>query len=74
MKKLFLIYTALLFIGVTSCKDLTLEPKGILGEPELFGNDFGVKKYFAAIYNSLPFFSLEGVAFFSHTSAGATPQ
>jgi len=54
MKKLFLIYTALLCIGVTSCKDLTLEPKGILGEPELFGNDFGVKKYFAAIYNSLP--------------------
>jgi starch-binding outer membrane protein, SusD/RagB family len=54
MKKQFLIYITVLCIGVFSCQDLTLEPKGILGEPELFGNEFGVKKYFAAIYNSLP--------------------
>ncbi|HYF67177.1 MAG TPA: RagB/SusD family nutrient uptake outer membrane protein [Ohtaekwangia sp.] len=54
MKKQFLIYITLLCIGTFSCQDLNLEPKGILGEPELFGNENGVKKYFAAIYNSLP--------------------
>lgn len=54
MKKQFLIYITLLCIATFSCQDLNLEPKGILGEPELFGNENGVKKYFAGIYNSLP--------------------
>jgi starch-binding outer membrane protein, SusD/RagB family len=54
MKKQFLIYIALLCIGMFSCHDLDLEPKGKLGEPELFGNEYGVQKYFAAIYNGLP--------------------
>jgi hypothetical protein len=54
MKKQFLVYIAFLCFGIFSCQDLNLEPKGILGEPELFGNENGVKKYFAAIYNSLP--------------------
>lgn len=53
MKKRFLIYITLLFT-IFSCQKLNLEPKGILGEPELFGNEFGVKKYFAGIYNYLP--------------------
>ena len=53
MKKKLLLYIALL--GITfSCQELTLEPKGILGEPELFGNEFGVKKYFSGLYNYLP--------------------
>ena len=54
MKKQFLIYITFVCLGVLSCVDLNLEPKGRLGEPELFGNEFGVKKYFAAIYNGLP--------------------
>lgn len=54
MKKKFLIYVALLGTVVFSCQDLNLEPKGMLGEPELFGNEFGVKKYFAGLYNYLP--------------------
>lgn len=54
MKKKFLIYIALLGIVVLSCRDLDLDPKGVLGEPELFGNEFGVKKYFAGLYNYLP--------------------
>lgn len=54
MKKKLFIYIALLGILVLSCKDLELEPKGVLGEPELFGNEFGVKKYFASLYNNLP--------------------
>ena len=54
MKKKFLLYIALFGIVVSSCQDLTLEPKGMLGEPELFGNEFGVKKYFSGLYNYLP--------------------
>jgi starch-binding outer membrane protein, SusD/RagB family len=54
MKKQFLIFIAILSVAMFSCHDLTLDPKGILGEPELFGNEAGVKKYFAAIYNGLP--------------------
>jgi hypothetical protein len=54
MKKQFLIYITLLCIGTFSCHDLNLDPKGKLGEPELFGNEYGVKKYFSAIYNGLP--------------------
>jgi hypothetical protein len=53
MKKKY-IYVILLCVGVFSCKDLTLDPKGQLGEPELYGNEFGVKKYFATLYNNLP--------------------
>jgi hypothetical protein len=53
MKKKILIYIALFGI-VLSCQNLDLEPKGVLGEPELFGNEFGVKKYFAGLYNYLP--------------------
>lgn len=54
MKKKFLLYIALFGLILSSCEDLNLEPKGILGEPELFGNEFGVKKYFAGLYNYLP--------------------
>ncbi|MGQ8334962.1 RagB/SusD family nutrient uptake outer membrane protein [Sunxiuqinia sp. A32] len=54
MKKKFLLYIALLGTMLFSCQELSLEPKGILGEPELFGNEFGVKKYFSGLYNYLP--------------------
>ena len=54
MENKFLLYIAFLMIAVSSCQDLDLEPKGMLGEPELFGNEFGVRKYFAGLYNYLP--------------------
>jgi hypothetical protein len=54
MKKQFLIFITVFSVAILSCQDLTLDPKGILGEPELFGNEAGVKKYFAKLYNSLP--------------------
>ena len=54
MKKKLLIYIALLGVVLFSCQELSLEPKGMLGEPELFGNEYGVKKYFAGLYNYLP--------------------
>ena len=54
MKKRRLAYIALLGGLVFSCRELNLEPKGVLGESELFGTEFGVKKYFAGLYNYLP--------------------
>ena len=54
MKKYTLLYAVLLAMILPGCQKLNLEPKGILGQPELFGNEFGVKKYFTGIYNYLP--------------------
>lgn len=54
MNRHILLYTVLLAMFFSACQKLDLEPKGILGQPELFGNEFGVKKYFAGIYNYLP--------------------
>jgi hypothetical protein len=54
MKHKLILFVAILGCVISSCKDLVLEPKGILGEPELFGTAFGVKKYFTGIYFKLP--------------------
>lgn len=43
-----------MMFGATACNDLDLEPKGILDESTLFNSEFGVKKYFAALYNDMP--------------------
>ncbi|UZR97453.1 RagB/SusD family nutrient uptake outer membrane protein [Chondrinema litorale] len=68
MKKQYKILAMLLGIIVISCQELDLEPKGILGEPELFGNEFGVKKYFSGIYNDLP---IEDFLYFGTDSENA---
>ena len=54
MKNKFILLIVIFWVVASSCDDLTLEPKGYLGEPELFGNEFGVTKYFTGIYNYLP--------------------
>jgi hypothetical protein len=54
MKRNILLYMVLLATAFFACQKLDLEPKGILGQPELFGNEFGVKKYFTSIYDYLP--------------------
>ena len=54
MKKKLIIFAVIFGLIVSSCQDLELEPKGILGEPELFGTEFGVKKYFTGLYHKLP--------------------
>jgi len=54
MKKKLIIFVAILGLAASACKDLDLEPKGILGEAELFGTAFGVKKYFTGLYFRLP--------------------
>ncbi len=54
MKIKLILFAAFFGFVISSCKDYQLEPKGILGEPELFGTAFGVKKYFTGIYFKLP--------------------
>jgi len=54
MKIKFILFTLLFGLAVSSCQELELEPKGILGEPELFGTAFGVQKYFIQLYANLP--------------------
>jgi hypothetical protein len=54
MKKKLILFIVFFGFVVSACKDLDLEPKGILGEPELFGTAFGVKKYFTGLYFKLP--------------------
>lgn len=54
MKIKLILFAAILGFAVYSCKDLNLEPKGTLGEPELFGTEFGVTKYFTGLYSRLP--------------------
>jgi hypothetical protein len=67
IKHIFLI--SILGVIASSCHDLTLEPKGILGEAELFGNEFGVKKYFIGLYNYLP---IEDFNYYANTSNGSS--
>ena len=46
-------FAALVF-ALTSCNDLSLQPKGIVDESALFGNDAGLQSYLAGIYQNLP--------------------
>jgi len=54
MKIKALLFTLFFGLAISSCQELDLEPKGILGEPELFGTAFGVQKYFIQLYANLP--------------------
>ncbi|MEI9946295.1 MAG: RagB/SusD family nutrient uptake outer membrane protein [Chitinophagaceae bacterium] len=68
MKNRLILYTVLLAMTFSSCQRLDLEPKGILGETELFGNEFGVKKYFTALYNYLP---IEDFVYYGNNNSSA---
>ena len=50
----FILFVATAAIAAISCNNLDLEPKGIIDEGTLFKSDYGIKKYFAGIYNELP--------------------
>jgi len=54
MKIKLLLFTFIFGLAISSCQELELQPKGILGEPELFGTAFGVQKYFVQLYMNLP--------------------
>jgi len=67
MKIKSLIWIAIIGIGFSSCHSLDLEPKGILGEPELFGSEAGAKMYFTGLYGYLP---IEDFAFMARDDDG----
>ena len=73
MKKKLILFIVILGLIASACYKLTLEPKGILGEPQLFGTEFGVKKYFTGIYTWLP---IEDFTYFSRSggSSGFTQK
>jgi len=54
MKIKLILFSAIFGFVLSSCQKLELEPKGILGEPELFGTKDGVQKYFVQLYMRLP--------------------
>jgi len=54
MKIKLILFTAVFGLIVSSCNKLDLEPKGILGEQELFSTTDGVRKYFIQLYMKLP--------------------
>lgn len=50
----FLIAAAAFGFTLSSCYDLELEPKGIVGENVLLNSDNGLKKYLVLLYQDLP--------------------
>lgn len=50
----YFLLSGLVALAFSGCNDLDLDPKGILDENALFGNEFGAKKYLSGIYNQLP--------------------
>lgn len=54
MKIKNLIWLAILGIGFSSCYELDLKPKGLIGEEALFSNEDGVTSYFTGLYSYLP--------------------
>ena len=50
----YILLSGFMTLGIISCVDMELEPRGLLDKNALFGNEDGVKKYFAGIYDYLP--------------------
>ncbi|MDR0793126.1 MAG: RagB/SusD family nutrient uptake outer membrane protein, partial [Chitinophagaceae bacterium] len=50
----YLLFIALMMFAISSCHKLTLEPKGILDDAALLGNEAGVQMYLADAYMHLP--------------------
>jgi hypothetical protein len=70
MKIKLILFAAIFGLVVSSCHKLELEPKGILGEPELFGTKDGVQKYFIQLYMKLP---IEDFIYYANSSGGYNP-
>ncbi len=70
MKLRLILLIAVLGVAFSSCNDLELEPKGILGEPELFGTKDGVQKYFIQLYAGLP---IEDFIYYANSAGGYKP-
>ncbi len=54
MKKIFILslFGLLLF---SACADLDVTPKGVVGDPNLMGNEAGMEIYMAKMYSQMPF-------------------
>lgn len=50
----YLLLMLVLMFTIASCHKLTLEPKGILDDAALLGNETGVETYLAGVYMNLP--------------------
>jgi len=70
MKLKLILFAAIFGFVASSCQKLELEPKGILGEPELFGTKDGVQKYFIQLYMSLP---IEDFVYYANSAGGYKP-
>ena len=70
MKFKLILFAAFFGFAVSSCYDLELQPKGILGESELFGSAYGVQKYFVQFYMHLP---IEDFIYYATASPGYRP-
>ncbi len=68
MKIKLVLFSVILGFIASACYDLTLQPKGMLGEPELYGTEFGVKKYFSGIYTWLP---IEDFTYFARSGGSS---
>jgi len=66
MKAKCILITAILGFALSACHDLELAPIGQLFEPELYGNEYGVKKLLTRFYNYLPIEDFD----YYHTSTG----
>jgi len=67
MKLKLIIFAAIIGFATSSCRDLVLEPKGILDEPALFGTAYGVQKYFILLYAHLP---IEDFIYYAKSAPG----
>ena len=70
MKFKLILFAAFFGFAVSSCYDLELQPKGILGESELFGSAYGVQKYFVQFYMHLP---IEDFIYYATSNPGYRP-
>ena len=54
MKRINIIIIAIFCVGILSCNDLNLEPKGQYGQAEFYGSPSGVSFVFTTLYGWLP--------------------
>lgn len=50
----YIVMVAMLGLTMTSCYDMDLDQKGVVGENVLMASDNGIKQYFALLYQDLP--------------------
>ncbi len=77
MKKFsFIVFMAAALLGLGSCNEMNLEPKGQLDEGVLFNSESGVRKYFTILYSDMPIEDLcykyagDGKGYVNSRSAG----